>query len=98
MSFMSVKEAATKYGLSERRVQKLCKQNRIDGAKKISGVWIIPGEAEKPTDGRASDLAGMEDALSLAEACAQLNISLATGRNWIKLEKLIPTGIKGESP
>lgn len=98
MSFMSVKEAATKYGLSERRVQKLCKQNRIDGAKKISGVWIIPGEAEKPTDGRASDLAGMEDALSLPEACAQLNISLATGRNWIKLKKLIPTGIKGESP
>ena len=33
MANMSVKEAATKFGLSERRVQKLCELNRIDGAE-----------------------------------------------------------------
>ena len=98
MSFMSVKEAALKYGLSERRVQKLCEQNRIEGAERISGVWIIPSEAEKPTDDRVSTISEMENVLSLAEVCTQLSVSLATGRNWIKLGKLVPTGMKGRSP
>ena len=98
MSFISVKEAAAKFGLSERRVQKLCELNRIDGAERISGVWIIPSEAEKPADDRTNDLSEMENVLSLAEVCAQLSVSLATGRNWIKLGKLIPTGTKGRSP
>ena len=98
MSYMSVKEAAAKFRLSERRVQKLCEQNRIDGAERISGVWIIPSDAEKPTDDRTSDLPEMENVLSLAEVCTQLSVSLATGRNWIKLGKLIPTGTKGKTP
>lgn len=98
MSFISVKEAASKYGLSERRVQKLCEQKRIEGAERISGVWIIPSEAEKPTDDRGSTISEIENVLSLAEVCSQLSVSLATGRNWIKLGKLIPTGMKGRSP
>jgi hypothetical protein len=52
MDFISVAEAATKWGLSERRVQKLCKENRIEGAIAFSRVWLIPKNAEKPTDGR----------------------------------------------
>ncbi len=98
MSFISVKEAAAKYGLSERRVQKLCEQNRITGAERISGVWIIPSDAGKPADDRTSRLSKMENVLSLADVCTQLGVSLATGRNWIKLGKLIPSGKKGRSP
>lgn len=98
MSYISVKEAAIKFGLSERRVQKLCELNRIDGAERISGVWIIPSEARKPADDRISGLPEMENMLSLAEACSQLSVSQATGRNWIKLGKLIPSGMKGRSP
>ena len=52
MSYISVKEAADKFGLSERRVQKLCETNRIAGAERISGVWIIPSDVEKPSDDR----------------------------------------------
>lgn len=47
--FMSVQETATKWGITPRQVQILCKGNRISGASKISKVWLIPSNAEKPT-------------------------------------------------
>ena len=52
MEYMSCPEAAEKWGISERRVQILCKQNRIPGVSKIGYMWLIPKPAEKPTDGR----------------------------------------------
>ena len=52
MEYMSCAEAAAKWGISERRVQKLCEVNRIPGAVKFSRVWLIPKDAEKPIDGR----------------------------------------------
>jgi len=52
MDFISVAEAAKKWGLSERRVQKLCKENRIDGVVWFGRMWIIPKDAQKPLDGR----------------------------------------------
>ena len=52
MEYMSCPEAAEKWGISERRVQILCKQNRIPGVSKIGYMWLIPKAAEKPTDGR----------------------------------------------
>ena len=36
----------------ERRVQKLCEENRIPGVAKFSRLWLIPKDAEKPADGR----------------------------------------------
>ena len=50
--YMTVQEAATKWGISERRIQKLCEENRILGVVRLSRVWLIPKDAEKPTDGR----------------------------------------------
>ena len=52
MNYISVKDASINFGVSERRVQKLCETNRIDGAQMISGVWVIPEDAEKPKDER----------------------------------------------
>lgn len=52
MEYMSCAEAATKWGISERRVQKLCEDNRIPCAVKFSRIWLIPKDAEKPVDGR----------------------------------------------
>lgn len=58
MEYMSPKEAAEKWNVSERRVQVYCNNNRIEGAVKISGVWLIPKNAHKPTDPRRkADLA-----------------------------------------
>jgi hypothetical protein len=52
MDYMSTRQAAEKWRISERRVQRLCEDNRIDGAIRFSRVWAIPKEAEKPTDPR----------------------------------------------
>lgn len=52
MDFISAPEAAKKWGISERRVQKLCEENRIQGIAKFSRMWLIPKDADKPVDGR----------------------------------------------
>ena len=49
---MSCPEAAVKWGISERRVQKLCEAGRIPGVSKIGYMWLIPKDAEKPVDKR----------------------------------------------
>ena len=55
MEYASCAEAAEKWGISQRRVQKLCEENRIPGAVKFSRIWLIPNDAEKPVDGRRID-------------------------------------------
>lgn len=52
MEYMSCPEAAEKWGISERRVQILCSQNRIPGVSKLGYMCLIPTNAEKPIDGR----------------------------------------------
>ena len=52
LEYISAPEAAKKWGISERRVQKLCEENRIPGVAKFSRMWLIPKDAEKPTDKR----------------------------------------------
>lgn len=56
MEYMSCAEAASKWGISERRVQKLCEENRISGVTKFCRLWLIPKAAEKPVDGRLKKL------------------------------------------
>jgi len=55
MDYISVQDAAKKWGLSERRVQKLCEENRIPGVARFSRMWLIPKDAEKPVDGRKKE-------------------------------------------
>ncbi|MDE7330132.1 MAG: Dam family site-specific DNA-(adenine-N6)-methyltransferase, partial [Clostridia bacterium] len=50
--FMSAKEAAEKWNISQRRVSVLCSQNRISGAMMVGNMWIIPSVAQKPVDKR----------------------------------------------
>ena len=49
---MSVKEASKLWNLTERRVAGLCKDGKIEGAKKEGKAWLIPAGAEKPADKR----------------------------------------------
>ena len=48
--YITVQEAAEKWGVTSRQVQILCKTNRIPGATRLSRIWIIPESAEKPTN------------------------------------------------
>lgn len=50
--FMTVKQAADKWGISDRRVRVLCSQGKIVGAYQEGRSWKIPVDAVKPTDGR----------------------------------------------
>ncbi len=61
MEYITVREAAEKWGIEERRVTLLCRNNRIIGAKKEGKTWLIPGKAEKPADGRTKE-AGIQKA------------------------------------
>jgi excisionase family DNA binding protein len=51
-AYITVREAAAKWNISERLVQKYCAQGRIEGAKKSGTSWRIPDTAEKPQDPR----------------------------------------------
>lgn len=50
LDFISVKEAAEKWDISERRVQKLCEEERIEGVLRFGRSWMIPRSARKPED------------------------------------------------
>lgn len=56
MEYMSCSEAAKKWGISERRVQILCRENRIPGVSKLGYMWLIPKDAEKPFDKRKREV------------------------------------------
>ena len=52
MDYLSIKQTSEKWGISTRRIQVLCGENRIPGAIKIGSYWAIPADAEKPKDER----------------------------------------------
>ena len=55
MQFMSVKQTAEKWGISTRRIQILCNQDRIPGAMRVGYSWVIPADAQKPDDARVNN-------------------------------------------
>ncbi len=50
--YMTAQEAAEKWNVSLRWVQRLCKEKRIEGVLNVNRVWLIPKEAAKPFDKR----------------------------------------------
>ena len=52
MDYITVKEAAEKWNISDRLVQKYCAEGRIEGLKKFGKSWGIPSSADKPKDPR----------------------------------------------
>ena len=52
---MTVKEAAERWGVSERWVTGLCSSGRVPGAVKHGRSWSVPENTEKPSDRRSRD-------------------------------------------
>ena len=52
MDYITPKEASHKWGITERRIQKLCEEGRINDVVRFGKVWAIPRNAEKPADAR----------------------------------------------
>lgn len=52
MGYLTAKQFSEKWGISERRIIKLCNENRISGAIKNGMIWVIPEDTIKPIDKR----------------------------------------------
>ena len=52
MGYLSASQVAEKWNISQKRVQVLCSENRIQGAFKVGEVWAIPDDVPKPMDNR----------------------------------------------
>lgn len=55
MKYISVAEAARKWGISERSVRNYCVLGRVPGARLVGKTWEIPEVAEKPKRAVRSD-------------------------------------------
>ena len=61
MKYITVKEAAEKFGINERRVRALLKEKRIEGAIYKDHKYLIPDNAVKPLDRRVKGQRLFED-------------------------------------
>jgi len=52
LNFMSARQAAEKWNITDRQVQSLCSQDKIKGATRLGREWLIPKDAPRPLDGR----------------------------------------------
>ncbi len=57
--YMTTRQAAEKWNISDRRVRVLCGEGRIAGAVKNGKSYLIPAAAEKPADGREKPVEGL---------------------------------------
>ena len=55
LQYMTARDAAEKWNISQRRVSILCAENRIPNAAMLGNMWIIPRNAEKPEDARKNN-------------------------------------------
>ena len=54
MKYLNARQFSEKWGITERRIIKLCKDGRIDGAFKNGRQWLIPENTLKPSDKRTN--------------------------------------------
>ena len=52
MTYITTKQTAEQWGISDRRVRKLCADNKIPGVIKEGRSYLIPSDALRPADGR----------------------------------------------
>ena len=52
MDYMTIQQAAEKWGITTRRIQVLCCSGRIDGTQRFGRQWAIPEDTKKPDDAR----------------------------------------------
>ncbi len=81
MAYITVKEAAKKWDISERLAQRYCTEGRIAGAVKFSGAWAIPDDAVKPGDPRKDKSAAAVSAGDEQNAAGKRNNGTVSNTN-----------------
>ena len=51
-NIITINEASQLWGIAPTRIAKLCREGRIEGARKEKKAWLIPADAQRPADGR----------------------------------------------
>ncbi|MCL1828248.1 MAG: helix-turn-helix domain-containing protein [Oscillospiraceae bacterium] len=54
-NWITAQEAAEAWGISDRRVQFLCANGKVEDAVRLKRGWLIPKGTLKPADGRAKN-------------------------------------------
>lgn len=54
MEYLTMKEAAERWGVTSRMVTYYCTLGKIPGAMKKGDIWLIPVNSQKPIDGRTT--------------------------------------------
>ena len=54
-NWMTAQEAAEAWGITDRRVQILCANGKVEGVLRLKRGWLIPKSIPKPADGRATN-------------------------------------------
>lgn len=75
--YVSVEEKAIEWGVTKRHVQTLCCEGKIEGAKKQSGVWLIPSDIRKPKNKKSSP--SQLNVLSLFSGCGGMDLGFEGG-------------------
>jgi DNA-binding CsgD family transcriptional regulator len=73
--YITVKEAANKWGLGSRMVAFYCAKGRIPGTVKKGNVWLIPQDSPRPADKRRREARCMDPVFLLETQCV---IAIAT--------------------
>ncbi len=72
--YLSAQAVSDLWGITKRRVQSLCVNNRIPGAFRIGNMWAIPADAVKPKDARIREHNEINVPLSLSIRKARRNL------------------------
>lgn len=89
MEYITVKEAAEKWGVTPRRVQVLCSQEKIKGAYRFGRSWMIPVRAVLPSSTKAGeephlpmpkrspflDMTNLYNRVGCADECAEMLVN-----------------------
>ena len=86
-NYISVLETAERWNVSQRRIEILCNENRIKGAIKQSGVWLIPYGAKKPERMKSGIKVPKDtqlNVLSLFSGCGGMDLGFEGGFNVLR--------------
>lgn len=97
-SYLSLRETAEKWDVSERRINQYCAEGRIPGAQRIGKAWAIPADAEKPGDprrtrrqGKAAPAKTASDGLiDHRNLMPLMNTAFVPGSCWETVENMAP--------
>ncbi len=96
MKYITVREAARKWNISERLVQQYCTAGRIPGVDKFSGSWAIPEDACKPADPRraTADNRAEQPAPTLRPPMPLINTAFAPGHCLEAVERMVDPDLR----